>query len=300
MGTMRWLAVGWLSCFMISSLAHESCAIDDIHIIRAGGNHDWAPALGSFFHDSSTPIARASTLSDGFGTADVVAATNIGVVKASINGHFQPPFLQTRFFNPTVAATNSGSLVFQGPEPTISAHAFLHIEGEMTIDTLPPAPNAFSIALGGAYFEVTLHGVGSALQAIVTDDEHGTGAFIADGATLTGADALAAGSTLAISGIAKTRAVTVPTGVPVPASFHMQLNYGHLNNGFSGLSLFESDFANTMSWARGRPVFDLPPGYTVNGMGIVDNFYVIPEPASWMLLLMAGAGGYVRRGRAAF
>ena len=48
-----------------------------------------------------------------------------------------------------------------------------------------------------------------------------------------------------------------------------------------------SDFQSTVSFPRSGPVFDLPPGYTVNSVsaGIVNNQFV-PEPSTFLLGLL--------------
>jgi hypothetical protein len=94
---------------------------------------------------------------------------------------------------------------------------------------------------------------------------------------------------------ARTPLIEVPVNVFVPTIFTLELKFNHVTNGLSGFSNFSSDFSNSFSWATGRPVFDLPDGYTVNGFGIEDNVFVIPEPTSWVLVLFASACLCARR-----
>jgi hypothetical protein len=67
------------------------------------------------------------------------------------------------------------------------------------------------------------------------------------------------------------------------------------NGGEPGIASFaNANFSNTVSFARGRPVFDLPEGWTANSVSanIVNNYWIppVPEPASALLGLIAAAG----------
>jgi hypothetical protein len=66
-----------------------------------------------------------------------------------------------------------------------------------------------------------------------------------------------------------------------------------------GLGSLTADFGHTLSFPKDRPVFELPPGFTANSaaFGIVDNQYVVPEPATAMLLGLAVIGGLAARAR---
>ena len=59
-----------------------------------------------------------------------------------------------------------------------------------------------------------------------------------------------------------------------------------------------SNFSSTVTFPTSGPVFDLPPGYTVNSpsAGIVNNQYVLPEPSA-LALLAAGSSGLALLGR---
>jgi hypothetical protein len=188
-----------------------------------------------------------------------------------------------------MSASRDGPLVFQGPTPTIQTQATLRIDGDLSLEAFPRVPNPFRFARGTVQLAVTIAGVTSNLTATAGDDSDFYGVML-DISDYTGVTAVVGGSSVSMFGNrAKTLPFTVPTGVEVPAQFLMRLNFNHLSNGFPGSSSFNGNFANSMSWTRSGPVFDLPPGYTVNGMGIVDNQYVIPEPASASLAIFLAA-----------
>lgn len=77
-------------------------------------------------------------------------------------------------------------------------------------------------------------------------------------------------------------------GVIASPSVFMRLTAGVGGPRFRGnFASATSDFGNTLNFATGGPVFNLPEGITVNSTDglIVDNRWaVIPEPASWMML----------------
>ena len=81
--------------------------------------------------------------------------------------------------------------------------------------------------------------------------------------------------------------MTLPTGVPLTISFTLTLaamEGSTLENSGS----WDLDFSDTASFALEGPVFDLPIGYTVNRMGIVNNAYTVPEPGTVLSALGAG------------
>jgi hypothetical protein len=67
-------------------------------------------------------------------------------------------------------------------------------------------------------------------------------------------------------------------------------------DGVSAQGAGTSNFGSTVRFPLDRPVFDLPPGYTVNSAsaGIVDN-HVVPEPTTGALLGLGLAGLSRRR-----
>jgi hypothetical protein len=174
----------------------------------------------------------------------------------------------------------------------------MDVDGTLSVKAEPSNPHPMDPAYGRVDFTVSVAGVHSSLSFAAYDDYHdGAGVEIID-ADLSGFDADTNGSSFTLQGTGGTDLITGPTGVDVPATISMSLKFTHYQSGFPGQSIFSGDFGHTFSWATGRPVFDLPPGYTVNGMGIVDNRYVVPEPASGCAaLFMALVGLFCRRNR---
>jgi hypothetical protein len=87
----------------------------------------------------------------------------------------------------------------------------------------------------------------------------------------------------------------IPMNVPTNLGISIRTNGQQSSSlGFGRLSL---DFGHTLSFPKDRPVFDLPAGYNANSaaLGIVDNQYVVPEPATAVLLGLAVIGGLAGR-----
>jgi hypothetical protein len=85
-------------------------------------------------------------------------------------------------------------------------------------------------------------------------------------------------------GIVTTLPFVVPMNEPLEIGF--ALSVGGEQWSTLGLGNVTADFGHTLSFPRDRPVFDLPAGFTANSaaLGIVDNQYVVPEPATAVLL----------------
>jgi hypothetical protein len=94
---------------------------------------------------------------------------------------------------------------------------------------------------------------------------------------------------LTITGVSDglTEPFEIPVGVPVTVSRSIELGATNVGGGIA--MSFSDDFNATFSWATDGPVFDLPPGYTVNGAGIVDNHYSLPVPEPQTLGLVIAA-----------
>jgi hypothetical protein len=82
-------------------------------------------------------------------------------------------------------------------------------------------------------------------------------------------------------------------GVGTPFSLHVTLSVsaGASTNITHGNADAAASFGHTLRFASGRPVFDLPEGYTVDApsAGIVDNTFVVPEPSTLALTLVGCA-----------
>jgi hypothetical protein len=85
----------------------------------------------------------------------------------------------------------------------------------------------------------------------------------------------------------------------VPTSLGILISAFGQQSSRAGFGRLSADFERTLRFANDRPVFDLPAGYTANSpaLGIVDNQFVVPEPAIGVLLALAviGALGRPRR-----
>jgi hypothetical protein len=166
-------------------------------------------------------------------------------------------------FNPNVTAVMSGFLTFRGPGPTVQTSTWVRINGTMEIDTIPQS--AFSVALGALEIQATMNNNTFTFASFVSpasttvDVNHFTGLTIVSQA-----------GSLSLQGTGRTPAFTVPTNEPVPMTFRLRAGFNHL-----------------------------PDGYTVDGLGIVDNRFVVPEPAALVLLMSAAVGWCLSRRRIA-
>lgn len=97
-----------------------------------------------------------------------------------------------------------------------------------------------------------------------------------------------------IDGVFNTGIVALPVNQPFSVSLELQAGD---NAGTAGTSAF-SLFFDTLSFSTTGPVFDLPPGYTVNSVdaGIVNNqFSTAPEPGALILFATGLVGILVKR-----
>jgi hypothetical protein len=83
----------------------------------------------------------------------------------------------------------------------------------------------------------------------------------------------------------------------VPTNLGISIGISGQQSSALGFGRLSADFEHTLSFPKDRPVFDLPPGFTANSaaLGIVDNQYVVPEPATAVLLGLAVMGGLAGR-----
>jgi hypothetical protein len=96
-----------LCCVLSMCLISEVCSGASLaqYSIRAGGSNN-DPLTGGIILSSADPISQSTTLSNGFGTADVTLRAEPGAVGINISGSFNAPVLSTRFFPPTGGATS--------------------------------------------------------------------------------------------------------------------------------------------------------------------------------------------------
>ncbi|MES1213208.1 MAG: hypothetical protein ABUL64_01350 [Singulisphaera sp.] len=87
------------------------------------------------------------------------------------------------------------------------------------------------------------------------------------------------------SGPATTPQVSVPIGSPVHIVLRAEMNTGAANHGSAFVN-----FDNSLDFVRGRDLFTLPEGFTVNAETsyIVDNRFVlsVPEPPAWVFSVL--------------
>lgn len=260
----------------------------DFYSVSAGGDLDWHPDSGGFGASGFGPVSAGPVeMFDGFGSANVSARAAEGLAGGSIQGHFSVLFPSSRRFNPKVRAFASSEIVFDGDTPTVQASVNLNMNGGMTLNLQP------------ATFFVAARGSVSMGFQIVNQLYSFSSGVDMNGQTIpinhfTGLNVAASQFTLFVGGRGTSPTFTVPTGVPVQVSFTLETSFGLYTD--LGQSFFNSNFNNTMSFATRGPVFNLPPGYTVNGFGIVDNRFGVPEPSTGLwALLMLGAVRLRRR-----
>jgi hypothetical protein len=97
----------------------------------------------------------------------------------------------------------------------------------------------------------------------------------------------------------KTDTFTVPLDTPLTLSVELQTNASAVLTG-GGLASAAADFANTLSFPKSGPVFNLSGGATANSVdgGISSNqFTGVPEPGAAGLLILAAAAALGRRCR---
>jgi hypothetical protein len=268
----------------------------DSFTISAGGNHDWVPTSGAFLLNGDQPLANGSRLERDFhGHADVAAHAGLGSVGVSAAGFLLAPPLETVRLNPTVSARASGTLVFSGPQaspaPFLTTRPTFHVDGTL----VNPACGCATVAEATIDFLFTLS------NDFTAQFTGGTGPNAPSVNSFQGLSVSGGGGALSVSGQAQPAQFLVVPGLPYTVSFDLLLRVENLTNGFPGIISFGDDFNSTVSWSTLGPVFDLPPGYTVNGFGLVDNRFgtgpAVAEPTSIVLLGAGVAGVALRRRR---
>jgi hypothetical protein len=83
----------------------------------------------------------------------------------------------------------------------------------------------------------------------------------------------------------------VTVGTPFSVRVTLGVTAGASTNITHGNADAAASFGHTLGFASGRPVFDLPEGYTVDApsAGIVDNTFAVPEPSTLALTLVGCA-----------
>ena len=83
----------------------------------------------------------------------------------------------------------------------------------------------------------------------------------------------------------------VTVGTPFSLRVTMGVSAGASTNITHGNADAAATFGHALRFPTGRPVFDLPEGYTLDApsAGIVDNAFAVPEPSTLSLTLFGGA-----------
>ncbi len=182
-------------------------------------------------------------------------------------------------------------LIFSGPDIRVETRGHLKLSEHTTVDRTAPSlfPLFNATVLAGAGFRGNLGGLldfeGGAFERLGAP----TSGFINSGIVPTnysGGDV-----------ILTTPPVTVPTGVPIvyPLDFFATVIVQGVAQ-ISGHGHGLVDASHSLEFPTDGPVFDLPPGFTVNSADglIVDNRWVgavtevsVPEPPTLVLLASA-------------
>jgi hypothetical protein len=282
----------WLLAFSVSIIVLGTAdSSADTFRVEAGGDLDWGPSSGAFSVIELEPIHRSGTLSDAFGSASVDAVASRGIVKTTMAGSVFAPGLQSRRFNPYVLASARGMVTFSGPTSTTPpTRPGIHLSGIIT--------HPDSISHDHESIQVDFHyQVGAHSSEFRARVDNGNPSLLEN--EFTGLVTFTSDNSIGVGGDGTPLPFEYPVGVPVEVAFTIALRANHLSSGFQGTTSFSGSFSNTARWTTRGPVFDLPEGYTVNGFGIVDNQFFIPEPSTAVMLLLA-VGGFVLRRRQRF
>jgi len=261
-------------------------AFPDTFLVNASG-HDWAPVINTFnSRGGSVPVEESGTLVDFLGQASAEAHASFGEVGASLNGSWANgnPFLTGLKMVPVVSANSSETIQVDGPGSTITTSMASHFSGTST--------HGFTLlsSLGSCVCEsfvrasLGISGTTFSFQANVTPNQDPE--IVQNSIGIVERDR-APGTISFSSDGDNTEPFDVPVGVPITVSRSLEIE--SINQGGGIATNFSDNFNATFSWNTDGPVFNLPPGYTVNGAGIVDNHYSLPVPEPQTLGLILGA-----------
>lgn len=180
--------------------------------------------------------------------------------------------------------------VISGPgSGFVDASLNVDLSGSIGIDVVGPTPNVGAgVALSGFLN-------GTAFSGLVNPCVGSCGgqpSFYTTGILSSVTEGSLASTT--IDGIFDTGTVALPVNQPFSVSLKLQAGD---NAGTAGTSAF-SLFFDTLSFPTTGPVFNLPPGYSVNSAeaGIVNNqFSTVPEPGALVLFATGLVGILVKR-----
>jgi hypothetical protein len=257
-----------------------------------------AAATGGF--NARRGVARAMA---GPGFLEVFGSAQTGASTGGIGS----PIVHTRF---GASASANADLFFSSPPGStveeLSTRLNLHLSGVFGFDaatddaqtasvhlefTLPETPadgNGTNVVDGaieivradGATTEIDRDGLLADVQAV--DEPHESGDFE---------------RVIRIDADITTPAFVIPMNVPT--TLGISIFVGGQQSSSLGFGRLAADFEHTLRFANDRPVFDLPAGFTANSaaLGIVDNQFVVPEPATALLIGLTVIGGLAGRAR---
>lgn len=167
------------------------------------------------------------------------------------------------------ASVTFDDVVFSGPNPTRDTTMTVHLSGLIIAGALPQNSANGNVQVSFYYNGSNVGGGYSSLNVYAGSSS----------LTQTGPLAGFTGNNNITSQVF-TVATNVPVkiGIGLQAAANVSANYSTTAN-----TVANADFGSTLTLAIGRPVFDLPPGYTVNSVqaGIVNNIYTPPCPADF-------------------
>jgi hypothetical protein len=274
-----------LILLFVAETQSRAYSADNFAII-GGGDLTWSPPGGAgFINAGPDPISDNATLDDPrflFASANVSARAAHGVIGGAIAGNFiTAPGGGTLPFHPTVRASAFGDITFQGSTPTLQTSLNMFIHGGMSLDAFPAS--SFRYAAGQVSFRVEINGLATDFDSILDANVNSPTTFN-QFSNLVIPPSL--GNDFTVNGIGTTGLIAVPVGVPIRISLSLYLAFNFGAGAPAGIASFNGNFADTMSFATSGPVFNLPEGYTVNGFGIVDNHFSVPEPSGAILLVV--------------
>ena len=226
--------------------------------------------------DESRHLLAVSSAGNGYLTASAHAE----FVKTWIGGPSFNEYLSSYGF----AKVTFDDVVFSGPNPTRTTSINVHLSGLIIAGALPQNSSNGNVQLIFYYNDDNVGGGYSSLNVYAGNSElTQTGPLVG----FTGNNNIKSKdfeAAVAPNNNIKSKDFVVLTNVPVKIGIAFQVaasataNYSTTAN-----TVANADFGSTLTLAIGRPVFDLPPGYTVNSVqaGIVNNIYTPPCPADF-------------------
>ena len=272
----------FVAAVLLNALARE-CLSDSFASVRTADGHLCGDS-GNFFATASCRVDAHPSHFGVFGVGSAYAGFGHVGAFASATAPGVPlyhSYIQLRA-NGTSTYTDMILSTTDSTATSIATLAWFHVSG--------------SITTGGP-----AGGVASVHAAIHVASESRTGSIIAsstEGPSENDYDGLFASGA---SQFEDEGGFNIPVGALIPVgeftvSISVTVSAEAGQNGSpSGIASFaNANFSHTVGFARDRPVFDLPEGWTVNSVSanIVNNYWVppVPEPSSVLLGLFAVAG----------